>query len=210
MVGVFVISSLPAVRIGLRTLIEADPRCRVTGDAGSLSATPRGMGNGPDVIVLDADPATMATEIAAALEEVPSGIVLLGPVVAGETLPSLLAGHSFAYLPRDAGSAELLAAIHAVAAGLVVIDPSAGSRLLHQGPSARDLPSLESAETLTARERQVLQLVAQGLPNKIIARRLDISEHTVKFHVAAVLAKLGAASRTEAVHLGARRGLISL
>jgi len=56
----------------------------------------------------------------------------------------------------------------------------------------------------------VLQLVAEGLPNKTIARRLGISEHTVKFHVAALMAKLGAGSRTEAVHLGARRGLVSL
>ena len=57
-------------------------------------------------------------------------------------------------------------------------------------------------EELTAREREVLQLVALGLPNKTIAGRLGISEHTVKFHVAAILAKLGAGSRTEAVHLG--------
>ena len=65
-------------------------------------------------------------------------------------------------------------------------------------------------ETLTTREREVLALMARGLPNKQIAARLSISLHTVKFHVASVLAKLGASSRTEAVTLGARRGAVSL
>ena len=65
-------------------------------------------------------------------------------------------------------------------------------------------------EDLTGREREVLQLVALGRANKVIARELGISEHTVKFHVAAILAKLGAGSRTEAAHIGARRGLVTL
>ena len=67
-----------------------------------------------------------------------------------------------------------------------------------------------AGEDLTPREREVLAQLALGLPNKTIARRLGISEHTAKFHVAAVMAKLGAASRTEAVRLGARRGLVAL
>jgi DNA-binding NarL/FixJ family response regulator len=65
-------------------------------------------------------------------------------------------------------------------------------------------------EELTAREQEVLALVARGLPNKTIAAELGISEHTAKFHVAAILAKLGATSRTEAAHIGARRGLVAL
>ena len=69
---------------------------------------------------------------------------------------------------------------------------------------------MPAGETLTVRETEVLQLVAQGLPNKIIASRLGISLHTVKFHVAAILAKLNASSRTEAVTLGARRGYVVL
>jgi DNA-binding NarL/FixJ family response regulator len=65
-------------------------------------------------------------------------------------------------------------------------------------------------ESLTARERDVLQLLAQGLPNKLIANRLHISEHTAKFHVSSIMTKLNAASRTEAVTLAARRGLLIL
>ncbi|HEY6285481.1 MAG TPA: response regulator transcription factor, partial [Ktedonobacteraceae bacterium] len=65
-------------------------------------------------------------------------------------------------------------------------------------------------EALTGREREVLELLSQGLPNKLIARRLQISEHTVKFHVSSIYAKLGASSRTDAVSRGVRRGLITL
>jgi DNA-binding NarL/FixJ family response regulator len=97
---------------------------------------------------------------------------------------------------------------------LLAIDPQLAGGLFG---SAADLPrpvpltsSEDSVEELTAREREVLQLVALGLANKTIARDLAISEHTVKFHVAAILAKLGAGSRTEAAHIGARRGLVPL
>jgi DNA-binding NarL/FixJ family response regulator len=65
-------------------------------------------------------------------------------------------------------------------------------------------------EALTAREREVLELLSRGLPNKLIARRLQISEHTVKFHVSSIYAKLGASSRTDAVSRGVRRGFITL
>ena len=67
-----------------------------------------------------------------------------------------------------------------------------------------------AGEPLTPRERDVLQLMAKGLPNKLIAVRLSISQHTAKFHVSAIMTKLGAASRTEAVTIGARRGLLIL
>jgi len=75
-------------------------------------------------------------------------------------------------------------------------------------PSSRSLADL--AEELTPRESEVLQMLANGLANKEIAARLSISEHTVKFHVASILGKLGAGSRTEAVSLGIRRGIVLL
>jgi DNA-binding NarL/FixJ family response regulator len=75
--------------------------------------------------------------------------------------------------------------------------------------TAPERPALAD-ETLTAREREVLQLIAAGLPNKLIAQRLRITEHTAKFHVSAILTKLGAASRTEAVTIAAHRGLLVL
>lgn len=110
-----------------------------------------------------------------------------------------------ALIPRSASTATLSAALHAAAANLVVLDArSAGSVLI----PTTGLP--EAFEPLTSREREVLQLMAQGLPNKTIARQLAISEHTVKFHVNAILSKFGAQSRTEAVVLASRAGIILL
>jgi DNA-binding NarL/FixJ family response regulator len=111
-------------------------------------------------------------------------------------------------VPRDASPSELQAAVVAVGQGLVVLPPALAARILTQRPleSALDPPT----ETLTARELEVLELMGQGLPNKQIARALQISEHTVKFHISAIFAKLGAASRTDAVGRAARQGLIAL
>jgi DNA-binding NarL/FixJ family response regulator len=106
----------------------------------------------------------------------------------------------FALLAADASRVEIVAAIVAVAAGLVAVPPAA-----FRAPSK----SL-GGERLTPREIDVLGELARGIPNKTIAAHLAISEHTVKFHVASIFAKLGAASRTEAVAQGVRLGLIML
>jgi DNA-binding NarL/FixJ family response regulator len=114
----------------------------------------------------------------------------------------------WACLARDVDGDQLDLAVRSSDAGLVLLDlPQAATALAL--PAAIGGPGTQS-EPLTARELQVLQLVAQGLPNKGIARRLGISENTAKFHVASLSGKLGASSRTEAVTLAARRGLILL
>jgi DNA-binding NarL/FixJ family response regulator len=108
-----------------------------------------------------------------------------------------------AVLPRNAPGEQIAAAIHAVAAGLIAI-------------LARDDTPLASteqeglAERLTPRELDVLEMLAEGLSNKMIAYRLSISEHTAKFHVNSILAKLGAGTRTEAVMRGVRLGLVKI
>jgi DNA-binding NarL/FixJ family response regulator len=102
--------------------------------------------------------------------------------------------------------AQVAAAIEAAAAGLGIFYPSDVENLFR---SQRMNESLETLpEPLTPREIEVLRLLAEGLGNKEIASRLAISEHTVKFHVASIMGKLGAASRTEAVTLGIRRGIV--
>ena len=103
----------------------------------------------------------------------------------------------------------LFRSLEAAAAGLVVIHPSELDTVLSAaiGPSA---PLDELLEPLTRREREVLQMLAAGLANKEVAARLAISDHTVKFHVASILGKLGASTRTEAVSAGIRRGLVML
>ena len=111
-------------------------------------------------------------------------------------------------MARDADGDQLDLAVRTAEAGLVLLDlPLAVTSL--SLPATVAVQAV-SSEPLTARELQVLQLVAQGLPNKGIARRLGISENTAKFHVASLCGKLGASSRTEAVTIAARRGLILL
>jgi DNA-binding NarL/FixJ family response regulator len=138
---------------------------------------------------------------AMALEEVAPApaIVLLGD---GEWSSTALRQGVRAILPADAPAAEILAAIEAAAAGLAAIDPRELETLISAGPPA------ESAMPLTSRELEVLRMLADGAANKTIAWKLGISENTVKFHVAQILAKLNAGTRTEAVTVGIRKGLI--
>jgi two-component system, NarL family, response regulator YdfI len=118
-----------------------------------------------------------------------------------------------AVLPRNITSTEIVAAIEAVAAGLYVFHPAdIDSIPTLRPPQSETAPELGEplVEHLTPREIEVLQLLSAGLGNKEIAARLNISEHTAKFHVAAIMGKLGAATRTEAVTLGIRHGLVMI
>jgi len=122
-----------------------------------------------------------------------------------------------AVLPRNLTPAEILGAIEAVAAGLYVFHPSDLDSIPMLRPREADTapelaPPLAGpfTEHLTPREIEVLQLLSEGLGNKEIASRLNISEHTAKFHVASILGKLGATTRTEAVTLGIRHGLVMI
>ena len=109
-----------------------------------------------------------------------------------------------AALASGATPAQIVAAIYAAAAGLAAIPAADMAALV---PSAETMPA---AEALTPREMDVLEMLAEGLSNKMIAYRLNISAHTAKFHVNAILAKLGAGTRTEAVTRGIRLGLIQV
>ena len=115
-----------------------------------------------------------------------------------------------AVLPRHASGEEIIAAIEAAAAGLIVIHPDTVGAF-QPGPSASTRAGVVSArQPLTPREIEVLGMIAEGLGNKIIAARLGISEHTVKFHIASIFVKLNARSRTEAVTIGVRQGLLMI
>ncbi len=125
----------------------------------------------------------------------------------GDLSFAALRGGAAAVLARRSDAHELLAAIDAVRAGLIVLDSSARDAL---APAATVAAAAMRAETLTEREREVLAMLANGWSNHRIAARLAISDNTVKAHVAAVLAKLGATTRTEAVTIGIRLGLVML
>jgi DNA-binding NarL/FixJ family response regulator len=160
------------------------------------------------VWLLDAPEApALDAVVARRYSDLPRAAVILSdePGLAGQLARAGLRG--WACLARDADAEQLDLAVRASEAGLVLLDlPVAATTL---APVAT-LASPSASEPLTPRELQVLQLVAQGLPNKGIARRLGITENTAKFHVASLCGKLGASGRTEAVTIAARRGLILL
>jgi DNA-binding NarL/FixJ family response regulator len=127
-------------------------------------------------------------------------------VTDGFAAAGVLAAGLAGAVARDADADRLAAALVAASQGIVVLDADYLADVL----PARPEPSADLAEPLTPREREVLELVAAGLSNRRIAERLGISEHTAKFHLNGILAKLGAATRTEAVVLAARHGLLML
>ena len=213
MLRVVLVSPLPAVRAGLRAMLGAADDVEVVGEAAEYRLdAPRTGGPDPDVVVLDlSSDGDLAGLLSAEWIGPGPRPLILGAAPADEALPAELADGPWGYLPRDAGPDQLIAAVRAVGSGLVALDPSIGKGVLARAEIRLDgSVDRDTTEELTTREREVLELVALGLPNKAIAARLAISEHTAKFHVAAILAKLGAGSRTEAVHLAARRGLVAL
>lgn len=164
----------------------------------------------PDVVLLDLDAARIAPIAAAVGDGAGVGLVVLADAPA-RVLRQTAAWRDLvrAVLPRDATATEIRAAIEAVMAGLVALHPDALDAAGHAAPlpaTARAAPD----QPLTDRELEVLGMMADGLGNKIIAGRLGISTHTAKFHVASIMAKLGAGSRTEAVAIGLRRGLVAI
>lgn len=213
MIRVLIVAAYASVRAGLHALLaDAEDIAIVGAISGSDELECLLTDDPPDVVLFDDNEGDGARvlEVVCGSE---AGLVMLGDnrraylTLAGRSL------HGWAYLLKEADGAEIAGAVRAVAAGLVVLDHSLAPLLTPASLPAPAGPAAATSlpgETLTAREREVLQLMAGGLQNKQIATRLSISQHTVKFHVASILAKLGASSRTEAVTLGARRGLVTL
>lgn len=177
----------------------------------ALSTTPD-VGAAADVFVIDLDEGEATpVDIDELAPTTPAVLLAAHPA---DYAPALTeAGAPRAWLLKSATTEEIVAAVVAVHRGLLVIEPAVARATLAPRPAGAQRPGPEAeelVEPLTEREREVLALLALGLPNKGIALRLGISEHTVKYHVGAILAKLGATGRTEAVMLAARRGLLPL
>jgi NarL family two-component system response regulator YdfI len=211
-IRVFIVAASPLIRAGLQSML-ADSRFDIVGSAADLeSLSGQFVDVEPDVVLVEAatyaqEELLNALEVAELAQEYP--VILLSQQPKTAWLSKALRAGVRAVLPRDVAPEQLRAALEAAAAGLVVIHPSELDTVLSAtvGPSA---PLDELLEPLTRREREVLQMLAAGLANKEIAARLAISDHTVKFHVASILGKLGASTRTEAVSAGIRRGLVML
>lgn len=201
-----IIAHDPLARAGLAALLAQQPGYSVvdqlTGDS-HLAADLEVYR--PDVILGDLgwDPTAMLEQLA----ELPEGAYPLVLLLPTETfLAEAWAAGAQGLLPRDASPEKLTAALTAAVRGLVTLDMSLAGALL---PQAQTDPT-PLVEQLTARELEVLQHLAEGSSNKAIALRLGISEHTIKFHVNAIMSKLGAQSRTEAVVRATQLGLIML
>lgn len=221
MIRVFIVGASSLARAGLQNLL-VDRGVEVVGSLSNLDALAEVFPDAEaDALIIEASVENSESVIDSLARsdlasEIPV-VLLVGKRWAAETVrtefgaaprDALRAGVR-AVLPNDVAPGQLLAALQAVATGLMVLHPLEIDALSPAATPASQ-PLAELTEPLTRREREVLQMLAAGLGNKEIASRLNISDHTAKFHVGSILGKLGAGSRTEAVSLGIRRGLVLL
>ncbi|MEM8531131.1 MAG: response regulator transcription factor [Chloroflexota bacterium] len=202
MTNVFVAATTPTMRAGLRALLlHTDTQVVDEGSALTNAAMRLAY---VDVFVM-ADDQLLADAAHDLSESEALALVVLTDEAQTVRMLQSLPLRGWGIVSPEATTAELEAAIKAVEQGLIVLPPT----LAEQHFTQRAIVD-EPAEPLTTREQEVLDLISQGLSNKLIAQRLSISEHTVKFHISSLYTKLGASSRTDAVSRGARRGLITL
>ncbi|HXW76522.1 MAG TPA: response regulator transcription factor [Candidatus Eremiobacteraceae bacterium] len=209
MIRVAIAAASDVAAAGLSAMLSSFESIVIVGRAADAQALAQILENAsPDVLVLDDE---------AHADETSSELLVLANdaahrpavVVLSDDPPDLdvaggRAARGRAFLPRRATAPEIEAAVRAANAGLVVFHPELAAREARVAAS----PDLFDGTALTPRETEVLRMLAAGLPNKSIAVRLNVSAHTVKFHVGSIMAKLHASSRTEAVTEGIRRGLI--
>ena len=192
MIRLLIAAPSAVTRAGLESLAASHPDFQVVGSDADWSAADALR---PDVILAD-------------FQGDSGGVPLV--ILTAESQPAwtheALRMGARALLSRNASASDVLAAVEAAAAGMAVIEPQELEGLLGSAPAIQTT----ATAPLTARELEVLRMIAEGDANKTIAWKLDISEHTVEFHVASILGKLHASSRTEAVTLGIRQGLVLL
>lgn len=203
-ISILIADDHEVVREGLVAMINRQPGMRVVAQAGNgAQAAALWREHRPDITLVDLrmpelDGVGVITQVRAVNAR--ARVIILTTFDGDEDIYRGMRAGARAYLLKDAPRDELLGCIRAVHAGETFVPPVVAAKLAAQ----------LSSERLTAREGEILRLLGEGASNKVIARRLGISEGTVKTHVKSVLQKLEVASRTEAVSLGARRGLIHL
>ena|SRR5712671_5963698 len=190
--------------------VASDSRISVAGFAATKS----------DILVADLDAPASAAAMLDFLEDAPAGTGSVALIDDPDPawVRSALRNSLNAVISRDATAEDMQLGLQAAEAGFVLLHPTSVRGLLQGNPllqdnsmtGTNDLGVDGLTEDLTARESEVLRLVSLGLGNKEIAGRLAISEHTAKFHISSILSKLHASSRTEAVSLGIRKGLIPI
>jgi DNA-binding NarL/FixJ family response regulator len=206
-IRIAVVAASAVRRAGLESIIRGQPEFHLEGSFGAVaSLVSFARRSELDVIVIDSD------SIRDLLLGPPAvaAIVLLTDISDARSISRLLRSGVRAILSRESETDDVLSAIYAAYDGLVLLStPTAESLAAVYGDQPLEVED-ELSEEITSRETDVLRMLAEGLVNKDIAARLGISEHTVKFHISSILDKLGASTRTEAVTLGIRRGLIPI
>lgn len=205
---VLVVADNLLVRTGLATLLATRTDLQVVGQVASSATLADDLDvYRPQVVIVDLgyEPAAAIARLEP-LNEVPFVALLPTAEFTAALIASLDENAIYGVMLRDSSPDMLAAAINAVFSGLIILDPLMATSVIV--PDTASLETLD--EALTPREAEVLQLLAEGLPNKNIAGRLGISPNTVKFHINAILNKLGVQSRTEAVIRATRLGLVIL
>ncbi|MFE1896960.1 response regulator [Streptomyces yangpuensis] len=209
-IRVFLLDDHEVVRRGLRDLLEAEPDISVVGEAGTAEqALARGPALRPDVAVLDVrlpdgDGITVCRELRSHMPDL-ACLMLTSFDDEDALLDSIMAGAAGYVLKQIKGS-DLVSAVRTVATGQSMLDPATTARLMHslRAPEAPKEPEDARLAALTERERAVLELIGEGLTNRQIAKRLYLSEKTVKNHISRLLGKLGVERRVQAAVIAAQ------
>lgn len=212
MIRVMVVAASPVVRAGLSAVLTSNPQLTVVGSVSDLDALLGEVQLQPQVVLLDLSgnfQQSVWEKLLSMQEEQYSSPIMIIADVDSINLEVALRSGVRGILPDSSTESEIIAAVEAIAFGLIVLHPDA-IELLPLKESMREKVTLTPTQTLTPREIEVLEMLGSGLGNKAIAKRLHISDHTVKFHVSSIFGKLGVSSRTEAVTVGVRLGLIML
>jgi two-component system, NarL family, response regulator LiaR len=205
-IRILLVDDHSVVRHGLRMFLELDPELEVIGEAGNgAEALDFISRQQPDVVVMDILMPIMdgITAIKAIRKDYPGvEVIALTSVLEDASVVNAVRAGAIGYLLKDTAAEELRRSIKAAANGQVQLSPEAAARLM------REIRAPESPEKLTARETEVLGLLAGGKTNKEIAYTLSVSETTVKSHVSSILTKLGVPSRTQAALYAVKIGLV--
>ena len=211
-IRILVADDHPVVRDGLVAILSTQPDFEVVGEAETgVQVIQQVAAVKPDVLLLDLEmPELDGLQTLEQLRETnaPVRAVVFTAFDTDERILGAVQAGAQGYLLKGAPREELFNAVRVVHAGGSLLQPVVASKLLRQVSHGRSNET--QAESLTPREMEVLELLAQGFQNKEIAAKLVISERTVKFHVSSIMGKLGAGNRTEAVTIAAQQGLIEL